>query len=71
VDHPYAMRTRERGEIELAGVATGPLDLLIVSPPEAGQTVSPVRRVAARVAAAETTVVHIDLSTPEAAQDRL
>lgn len=71
VEHPYATRTGERGEIELAGVATGPLELLIISPSEAAQTISPVRRVAARVEAAEITVVHIDLSTPEAAQERL
>jgi hypothetical protein len=77
-DHPYVARTGEEGQFTLAGVPEGPLALVVVAR-ESGEslageiqnTKSVVRHVPARVEASETTVVHIDLSTPEAAEERL
>lgn len=69
VDHPYVARTDGAGEMTLAQVPAGPITLIVVAPGEGGQSV--VRRVPARVEVSETTVVHIDLSTPEVAEERL
>lgn len=79
VDHPYVARADEQGQFTLAGVPEGPLTLVVVArAPAQGlagenqqNTKSVVRRVPARVEASETTIVHIDLSTPEAAEERL
>lgn len=69
VDHPYVARTGEGGEAALEQVPAGPVTLVVVAPGEGGKSL--VRRVPARVEASETTVVHIDLSTPEVAEERL
>lgn len=69
VDHPYVTRTGESGELALSQVPAGPIILVVVAPGEGGESL--VRRIPARVEASETTVVHIDLSTPEVAEERL
>lgn len=79
VDHPYVARTDDQGRFTLADVPEGPLTLVVIERDAvkdlAGDgkmnTKSAVRHVPARVEATETTVVHIDLSTPEAAEERL
>ncbi len=63
----------------LRDVPEGPLTLVVIdrgptkdlAGDEKPNTKSAVRHVPARVEASETTVVHIDLSTPEAAEERL
>lgn len=79
VDHPYVARADDQGHFTLARVPEGPLTLVVAAREPAGglagddhqNTKSVVRHVPARVEASETTVVHIDLSTPEAAEERL
>lgn len=70
VDHPYAVRTGDSGEFALRDVPAGPITLVVVAPASGGNG-STVRRVPARVEVSETTVVHMDLSTPEVAEERL
>lgn len=70
VDHPYAVTTDEAGRFVLPNVPAGPISVVVVARP-AGSESSVVRRVPARVEVSETTVVHIDLSTPEVAEERL
>lgn len=71
VDHPYAVRADDGGRFFLADVPVGPLTLVIVSKGGERDAVTVVRRVPARVEAAETTAIHVDLSTPEVAEERL
>jgi hypothetical protein len=70
VDHPYVARTDEAGQLTLADVPAGPITLVVVAPALGGKK-SFVRRIPARVEVSETTVVHMDLSTPEVAEERL
>lgn len=70
VDHPYVARTAEGGQFALGDVPAGPVTLVVVAPGTGGKK-SLVRRIPARVEVSETTVVHMDLSTPEVAEERL
>ncbi|MEZ4299992.1 MAG: hypothetical protein R3B70_33900 [Polyangiaceae bacterium] len=70
-DHPYITRTGPAGELSLASVPAGPVMLVVVTPGQGQGTKLVVRRVPARVEKADTTEVHIDLSTPEVAEERL
>lgn len=71
VDHPYAMKTDENGQFAFSDVAVGPVTLVVVVGAEPGKAATVVRRVPARVESTQTTVVHIDLTTPEVAEERL
>ena len=71
VDHPYVARTGEAGQFVLRDVPEGPVTLVVVARDGSRNAVSAIRHVPARVEASETTVVHIDLSTPEVAEERL
>lgn len=71
VDHPYVARADESGEFTLIDVPAGPVTLIVVFRDSAKPGTSIVRRIPARVESQETTVVHIDLSTPEVAEERL
>jgi hypothetical protein len=71
VDHPYAAATDQEGKFSLSNVPVGPVTLVIVSRASDKDGTTVVRRVPARVEAVETTVVHVDLSTPEVAEERL
>lgn len=70
VDHPYVARTDDAGQFVLGDVPAGPVSLVVVAPARGGKK-SFVRRVPARVEVSETTVVHMDLSSPEVAEERL
>jgi len=71
VDHPYVVRAGDGGQFTLTDVPVGPVTLIVVFRASEKETTSLLRRVTARVEASETTVVHIDLSTPEVAEERL
>lgn len=71
VDHPYIVRAGSGGEFTLTDVPVGPVTLIVVFRASEKESTSLVRRVTARVEASETTVVHIDLSTPEVGEERL
>ena len=71
VDHPYIVRADTTGQFNLDNVPVGPVNLVVVFRASEKEPMSLVRRVTARVEASETTVVHIDLSTPEVAEERL
>ena len=71
VDHPYIVRADVGGQFTLNHVPVGPVNLVVVFRSSEKETTTLVRRVSARVEASETTVVHIDLSTPEVAEERL
>ena len=71
VDHPYIARADESGQFTLTDVPAGPVTLVVVFRDREKPATSLVRRIPARVESQETTVVHIDLATPEVAEERL
>jgi len=71
VDHPYATQTDQLGQFVLSDVAVGPVTVTVVVRASGDETAGLVRRTKARVEAGQTTVVQIDLSTPEVAEQRL
>ena len=71
VDHPYIARADESGQFQLNDVPVGPVTLVVVFRDSEKPATSIVRRIPARVESKETTVVHIDLSTPEVAEEPL
>ncbi|MBK8252647.1 MAG: hypothetical protein IPK82_08255 [Polyangiaceae bacterium] len=70
-DHPYLTRTDETGAFALDGIAAGKITLTVVAPRSKNLEKGLIRKALARVEASDTTLVHIDLSTPEAAEERL